>query len=115
MRLRCRRCNAPIGLDDFVYIAYHAHTLGANRVEVHFQCGRCGHRGERMLRQADWDELMLSYLENDERSVEEWMATEQLGPITAEEIRAVRRALRSENLLESLRAWERARNEEQLE
>ncbi|MCS6923672.1 MAG: hypothetical protein NZM10_04750 [Fimbriimonadales bacterium] len=115
MRLRCRRCNAPITLDDFLYIAYHPHTMGANRVEVHFECAHCGHRGERILSQSAWDELMLSYLENDERSVEEWMTTQQLGPITAEEIRAVRRALRHENILESLRAWERARDEGQVE
>ncbi|MCX7992433.1 MAG: hypothetical protein N2651_02060 [Fimbriimonadales bacterium] len=115
MRLRCRRCNTPITLDDFIYIAYHAHTMGANRVEVHFQCGQCGHRAERMLSQSAWDELILSYLENDERSVDEWMATEQLGPITAEEIRAMRRALRSENVLESLREWERTRDEGQVE
>lgn len=115
MRLRCRRCDAPITLDDFLYIAYHTHTMGANRVEVHFQCGQCGHRAERMLSQAAWDELILSYLEHDERTVDEWMATEQLGPITAEEVRAMRRALRSENLLESLREWERSRNEGQVD
>ena len=68
MSLRCRRCQATIGLDDLTYIAYHAHTMGANRVEVHFECPRCGYRGERMLSQQAWDELMLSYLENDERT-----------------------------------------------
>ena len=115
MKLKCRRCNAPITLDDLTYIAYHAYTLGANRVEVHFECAHCGHRGERMLSQAVWDELMLSYLENDERSTDEWMTTQQLGPITAEEVRAVRRALRQENILESLRDWERARDEGQVD
>ncbi|MCS7300602.1 MAG: hypothetical protein NZ556_03505 [Fimbriimonadales bacterium] len=115
MKLRCRRCNAPITLDDFIYIAYHAHTLGANRIEVHFECARCGHRGERMLNQSAWDELMLSYFENDERTFDEWLATQQLGPITADEVRAMRRALRHENLLQSLREWEQSRNEGQVE
>ncbi len=115
MKLKCRHCDAPITLDDLTYIAYHAHTMGANRVEVHFECAHCGRRGERMLSQAAWDELMLRYLENDERSMHEWMTTQQLGPITAEEVRAVRRALRQENILESLRAWERARGEESMD
>ncbi|MCS6918535.1 MAG: hypothetical protein NZM28_02050 [Fimbriimonadales bacterium] len=115
MKLKCRRCNAPITLDDLTYVAYHAHTMGANRVEVHFECASCGHRGERMLTQAMWDELMLTYLENDERSLDEWMTTQQMGPITAEEVRMVRRALRHENILESLRDWERARDEGQVD
>jgi hypothetical protein len=100
--LRCRRCQATIGLDDLTYIAYHPHTMGANRVEVHFECPRCGYRGERMLSQQAWDELMLSYLENDERTADEWLITQQMGPITAEEVRAMRRMLRSGNLLQSL-------------
>ncbi|MDW8105950.1 MAG: hypothetical protein RMK45_00565 [Armatimonadota bacterium] len=65
-----------------------------------------------MLPQTVWDELLLSYLEHDERTIDEWLLTQQLGPITAEEIRAVRRALREENILESLYEWERARREE---
>lgn len=113
MTLRCRRCDTPIGLDDFVYIAYYPHTMGANRIEVQYECAQCGHRGTRTLTQAAWDELMLRYLENDERTVDEWLAMQQLGPITAEEIREVRRALRHENILESLREWERTRDKPQ--
>ncbi len=79
MSLRCRHCQATIGLDDLTYIAYHPHTMGANRVEVHFECPRCGYRGERMLSQQAWDELMLSYLENDERTADEWLITQQDG------------------------------------
>ena len=112
MSLRCRRCQATIGLDDLTYIAYHAHTMGANRVEVHFECPRCGHRGERVLSQQAWDELMLSYLENDERTIDEWLTTQQMGPITAEEVRAMRRMLRSGNLLKSLHEWERSQRRE---
>jgi hypothetical protein len=38
-----------------------------------------------------------------------------MGPITADEIRAMRRMLRSDNLLQSLREWERAQREEPTE
>ncbi|MCS7272629.1 MAG: hypothetical protein NZ550_00580 [Fimbriimonadales bacterium] len=115
MKLRCRRCNAPITLDDFTYIAYHGHTMGANRVEVHYECPQCRYQGGRMLPQTAWDELLLSYLERDERTVGEWLLTQQLGPITDEEIRAMRRALYEGNVLESLREWERARRTERAE
>jgi hypothetical protein len=89
--------------------------MGANRVEVHFECPRCGYRSERMLSQQAWDELMLSYLENDERTADEWLVTQQMGPITAEEVRAMRRMLRSGNLLQSLHEWERSRRRETTE
>jgi hypothetical protein len=68
-----------------------------------------------MLSQQAWDELMLSYLENDERTADEWLTTQQMGPITAEEVRAMRRMLRSGNLLQSLHEWERSRRGETTE
>lgn len=108
--LRCR-CGRSIGLDDFIYIGYHAHTLGANRVEIRFQCPACGRESERMLTQSAWDELLLSYLQEEERTFEEWVCTEQLGPITDEEVRAMRQALRNNTFLQSLRKWESAHEE----
>lgn len=104
--LRCR-CGQLISLDDLTYIAYHPHMMGANRVEIHFQCPSCGRLSERMLTQSAWDRLLLQYLEHEERSFDEWVRTEQLGPITDEEVRAMRRALRNNTFLKSLNEWER--------
>ena len=108
--LRCR-CGQPIGLDDLTYVAYHSHTMGANRVEVHFQCPACGRVSERMLTQAAWDRVLLHFMEGEERTFEEWVRTEQLGPITDEEVRQMRRALRETTFLSSLREWESAHGE----
>lgn len=109
-QIRCR-CGQLIGLDDFIYIGYHPHTLGANRVEIRFQCPACGRESECMLTQSAWDELLLYYLQAEERSLEEWVRTEQLGPITDEEIRALRQALRNDTFLQSLQDWESAHEE----
>ncbi len=110
--LRCR-CGQVIGLDDLMHIAYHPHTMGANRIQVRFECPKCGRVSERLLPQAVWDEMLLAYLENDERTLNEWMETTQLGPITDEEIRAMRRELRQGDLLRSLRKWEASQGEPQ--
>ena len=111
-RLHCR-CGQTIGLDDLEYVAYYAHTMGANRIYVRFHCPACGRTTERTLSQSAWDEFLLTYLSHEERSFEEWVRTEQLGPITDEEVRQVRRVLRHNNLLESLREWEESQHEEE--
>ncbi len=108
--LRCR-CGQPITLDDLEYIEYYAHTMGANRVYLRFHCPACGRTSERSLSQSAWDEFLLTYLGDEERTFEEWVRTEQLGPITDEEIRQVRRMLRQGNPLESLREWEQSQQQ----
>lgn len=106
-------CGQRIGLDDLEYIAYHTHTMGANRVYVRFHCPACGRSSERSLTQSAWDEFLLTYLGQEERTLEEWVRMEQMGPITEEEIRQVRRMLRQGNPLESLRLWEQSQREEE--
>jgi hypothetical protein len=102
--LRCQ-CGQAIRVSNITRMGYYPRTLGPNRIHVKFICPECGHVQERMLRQYEWDQIVLYGMPYEETSIEERASFDSLGPITREERQLVRDTLAHSNPLEQLREW----------
>lgn len=102
--LRCQ-CGQAIQVNHITRMGYYPRTLSPNRIHIQYRCPECGRVRERMLRQQEWDQMILYGMPYEETSIEERAYFDQLGPITREEQRQLRETLILTNPLKQLREW----------
>lgn len=101
--IRCV-CGQKIQASQLLEIRYLQHSMGQNRVYVRFECPRCGHARERLIRQQEWDRFVLSSMPYTEISRTEREQFQLLGEITKEEHGQARRMLEDVWSVEQLQA-----------
>jgi hypothetical protein len=82
--IRCR-CGQRIGQRDVMHAGYYPRVFGPSVVLVRYRCGRCRKRGERFVKQEEWESGI--FLDSPtETSIDEQLRLDALGPIALTEL-----------------------------